>query len=103
MYVFLSAAVGSLDPSDEPGSRDHQGEDRFWGALIMSAEDWLRAAKTEEQRLLGEIAKTDLFRQLEAVRAVIAIYQGKEPSPAAQASGLAPENAPGSPRVWKAA
>ena len=103
MYVFLSAAVGSLDPSDEPGSRDHQGEDRFWGALIMSAEDWLRAAKTEEQRLLGEIAKTDLFRQVEAVRAMIAVYQGKEPSPAAQASGLGPENAPGSPRVWKAA
>jgi hypothetical protein len=42
----------------------------------MSAEDWLRAAQAEEQRLLGEIMKTDLYRQLDAVRAVIAVYEG---------------------------
>jgi hypothetical protein len=46
----------------------------------MSAEDWMRAAKAEEQRLLGEIMKTDLYRQLEAVRSVLAVYQGKTPS-----------------------
>jgi hypothetical protein len=40
----------------------------------MSAEDWLRAAKSEEQRLLGEITKTDLYKQLEAVRGVLAVY-----------------------------
>jgi hypothetical protein len=49
----------------------------------MSADDWLRAAKAEEQRLLSEIMKTDLYKQLEAVRAVLAVYQGKAPSPAA--------------------
>jgi len=43
----------------------------------MAIEDWLRAARAEEQRLLGEIMKTDLFKQLEAVRAVLAVYQGK--------------------------
>jgi len=69
----------------------------------MSADDWLQAAKTEEQRLLGEIAKTELFRRLEAVRAVIAVYQdGKAPA-AAQASGLVTEPAPGAPRAWKVA
>ena len=40
----------------------------------MSAEEWLRAAKTEEQRLLSEIMKTDLYKQLEAVRGVLAVY-----------------------------
>jgi hypothetical protein len=39
----------------------------------MSAGDWLRAARTEEQRLLGKIGKTDLYRQLDAVRTVIAV------------------------------
>ena len=42
----------------------------------MSAEDWLRAAKAEEQRLLDEIAKSTLYRQLEAVRTVISVYEG---------------------------
>ena len=42
----------------------------------MSAEDWLRAVKIEEQRLLDEISKTVLYKQLEAVRAVIAVYEG---------------------------
>src|ERR1700680_5085955 len=46
------------------------------GALIMSAEDWLRATQAEEQRLLVEIMKTDLYRQLDAVRTVIAVYEG---------------------------
>ena len=69
---------------------------------IMSAEDWLRVAKTKEKRLLGEIAKTDLFRQLEAVRAVLAVYQGKQPSPE-QANGLASELGSESTRIWKVA
>ena len=43
----------------------------------MSMEDWLRATKSEEQRLLGEIMKSDLYKQLEAVRNVLAVYQGK--------------------------
>lgn len=41
----------------------------------MSAENWLQAAKAEEQRLFDEIAKTTLYRQLQAVRAVIAVYE----------------------------
>jgi hypothetical protein len=40
----------------------------------MPAEEWLRAAKTEEERLLSEIVKTDLYKQLEAVRGVLAAY-----------------------------
>jgi hypothetical protein len=58
----------------------------------MSAQDWLRAAKAEEQRLLREIMKTDFYKQLEAVRAVIAVYEGtaelapaREPEAAAAA------------------
>jgi hypothetical protein len=47
----------------------------------MAIEDWLRAARAEEQRLLGEIMKTDLFKQLEAVRGVLAVYQGKMAAP----------------------
>ena len=47
----------------------------------MSAEEWLRAANTEEERLLDELAKTILYKRLEAVRTVIALYQGTaEPS-----------------------
>jgi len=53
----------------------------------MSADDWLRVAKAEEQRLLREIMKSDLYLQLEAVRAVIAVYSGKPP---AQAGSLQP-------------
>jgi hypothetical protein len=45
--------------------------------MMMAIEDWLRAARAEEQRLLGELTKTDLFKQLEAVRGVLAVYQGK--------------------------
>ena len=41
----------------------------------MSAEAWLQATKTEEQRLFDEIAKTPLYKQLQAVRAVIAVYE----------------------------
>ena len=41
----------------------------------MSAQDWLQAAKTEEERLIDEIAKTALYKQLEAVRAVFAVYE----------------------------
>jgi hypothetical protein len=47
----------------------------------MSADSWLEAAKTEEERLLAEIAKTTLYKQLVAVRAVIALYDGI-PTPA---------------------
>ena len=68
----------------------------------MSAENWMNAARTEEQRLLGEIAKTDLFKQLEAVRRVIAVYQGIESS-TEQGKGLVLERGPEAPRVWKAA
>jgi hypothetical protein len=51
--------------------------------------------------LLGEIAKTDLFKQLEAVRRVIAVYQGIESS--TEAKGLGLGRGPEAPRVWKAA
>jgi hypothetical protein len=47
----------------------------------MSADSWLEAAKIEEGRLLAEIAKTTLYKQLVAVRAVIALYDGT-PAPA---------------------
>jgi hypothetical protein len=72
----------------------------------MSAEDWLQAAKTEEERLLAEIAKTTLYKQLEAVRAVLAVYEGTigaseaeqaVPSPAPRTNGAA------SPRSFKTA
>jgi hypothetical protein len=49
----------------------------------MSAKDWLQAAKIEEQRLLREIMKTAVYKQLEAVRAVIAVYEGTAEAPAA--------------------
>jgi hypothetical protein len=55
----------------------------------MSAEGWLQAAKTEEERLLAEIAKTTLYKQLVAVRAVIDLYGGT-PAPAAPAEDLGP-------------
>jgi len=58
----------------------------------MSADDWLQAAKAEEQRLLREIMKSDLYLQLEAVRAVIAVYSGK---PLAQGSSQPVSAAPG--------
>ena len=54
----------------------------------MSAEDWIQAAKTEEERLLAEIAKTTLYKQLEAVRAVITLYDGTaEPHTALEQDG----------------
>jgi hypothetical protein len=62
----------------------------LWRIEIMSAEDWLQAAKAEEQRLLREIMKSDLYLQLEAVRAVIAVYSGKPP---AQVGSSQPMNA----------
>ena len=68
----------------------------------MSAEDWLRAAKAEERRLLGEIAKTNLYRQLEAVRGVLAAYQDKVQSPD-QTNEVASEPGSESTRVWKIA
>ena len=42
----------------------------------MSADSWLEAAKTEEQRLRAEIGKTTFYKRLVAVRAVIALYDG---------------------------
>ena len=61
----------------------------------MSAQDWLQAAKAEEQRLLREIMKTVFFKQLEAVRTVIAVYEGtpesaavREPEAAARAISM---------------
>ena len=55
----------------------------------MSSEDWLRAAKAEEQRLLDEIVKTDLYKQLEAVRAVFAVYHDASPTTALLQPGAA--------------
>jgi hypothetical protein len=49
--------------------------------VFMSAEEWLRAANTEEERLLDELAKTILYKRLEAVRTVIALYQGRAEPP----------------------
>jgi hypothetical protein len=60
----------------------------------MSAEDWLRAVKTEEQRLLDEIMKTDLYKQLDAVRTVISVYQGT-----AESSRVAPTQPTASTRA----
>jgi hypothetical protein len=40
----------------------------------MSADDLRKAAIEEEQRLLAELQKTALYKQLAAVRAVIAAY-----------------------------
>ena len=53
----------------------------------MSAEDWLQAVRTEEQRLLDEIAKTTLYKQLDAVRTVVALYQSTT-EPTKVASGM---------------
>ena len=71
--------MASLDAPRGAGSSHLQVI--LWKVLFMAMEDWLRAARAEEQRLLGEIMKTDLYRQLEAVRAVLAVYQGKTPAP----------------------
>ena len=72
----------------------------------MSAEEWLRAAKAEEQRLLREIMKTDLYKQLEAVRSVLAVYPqaatGEAPSQPATAI-LARPNGATSERTFKMA
>jgi hypothetical protein len=75
----------------------------------MSAQDWLRAAKAEEQRLLREIMKTVFFKQLEAVRTVIAVYEGtpesaaaKEPEAAARAISTR-ANGPASQHSFKVA
>jgi len=73
------------------------------GLSTMSAEDWLRAAKSEEQRLLTEIMKTDLYKQLEAVRGVLAVYPDATTTatPAAAISGR--PNGPASERAFKTA
>jgi hypothetical protein len=69
---------------------------------MMSAEDWVRAAKTEEQRLLGEIAKTELYKQLDAVRTVIAVYEGTSESP--RPTSVSPQaNGPTSQHSFKMA
>ena len=69
---------------------------------MMSAEDWVRAAKTEEQRLLCEIAKTELYKQLDAVRTVIAVYEGTSESP--PAASVSPRaNGPTSQHSFKMA
>ena len=72
----------------------------------MSAECWLQAAKTEEERLLAEIAKTTLYRQLDAVRAVLAVYEGTMGAPEAEQSGPSPAtrtNGAASARSFKTA
>jgi hypothetical protein len=73
----------------------------------MSAENWLQAAKTEEERLLAEIAKTTLYKQLEAVRAVLAVYEGTTAVEAEQAGASAAAstrtNGATSPRSFKTA
>jgi hypothetical protein len=77
-------------------------------ALNMSAENWLQAAKSEEERLLAEIAKTTLYRQLEAVRAVLAVYEGttavsEAEQAGASAAASARTNGATSPRSFKTA
>ena len=71
----------------------------------MSAEDWLRAAKSEEQRLLTEIMKTDLYKQLEAVRGVLAVYPDATTTatPAQPAAISGRPNGPASERAFKTA
>ena len=46
----------------------------------MPAEDLVAAAKAEEESLLAQIRKTELYQRLEAVRAVIALYAPKQPA-----------------------
>ena len=64
--------------------------------LIMSAEDWIHAAKTEEQRLLDEIAKTTPYKQLQAVRAVISVYDeaAQAPKTSEQSAATVPATKP---------
>jgi hypothetical protein len=69
---------------------------------MSAADNWLHAAKLEEKRLIGEIKKSDLCRQLEAVRAVIAVYQGQTPSPQQPDDDLMSDLPAPRPRVWKA-
>ena len=56
----------------------------------MSANNWLQAAKAEEQRLLDEIVKSTLYKQLAAVRAVIAVYEDTSESSASPLPASAP-------------
>ncbi len=53
----------------------------------MSDEGFLKAAEEQEQALLTEIRKTDLFKRLEAVRAVIAAYKGGPENPPSKPNG----------------
>jgi hypothetical protein len=75
---------------------------------IMSADNWLRAAKTEEERLIAEIAKTTLYKQLQAVRAVISVYERtaappETPTQHAPTVPSTPTNGQASRRVFKTA
>ena len=56
----------------------------------MSAASWLEAAKAEEHRLFDEIVKTTLYKQLAAVRAVIAVYEDTSESAATPLPAGAP-------------
>jgi hypothetical protein len=71
----------------------------------MSAEAWLQATKTEEQRLLDEIAKTTLYKKLQAVRAVIDLYQNtaEPPNTSAATVGATKPNGQTSRHSFKAA
>jgi hypothetical protein len=71
-------------------------------APMSAADSWLQAAKLEEKRLIGEIRKSDLCRQLEAVRSVIAAYQGQTPTPQQPVDDLISDLPSPRPRVWKA-
>jgi hypothetical protein len=55
----------------------------------MPATQWLQAAKSEEQRLLREIMKTSFYKQLQAVRTVIAVYEGTAESAGAEPAATA--------------
>jgi hypothetical protein len=59
----------------------------------MSAEGWLEATKAEERRLLDEITKTTLYKQLAAVRAVIAVYEDTSASSVTPVPTAAPASA----------
>jgi hypothetical protein len=41
----------------------------------MSAPEFLKAAMAEEESLLAQLRATELFKRLEAVRKVVAVYQ----------------------------
>jgi hypothetical protein len=74
----------------------------------MSADNLLQAARAEEERLFAEIAKTTLYKQLEAVRAVLAVYEVTTAVPEAEqarasAAASTRTNGATSPRSFKTA